>query len=61
MAGRAVSPVMTTKSLSRAKAGVGIHDYGAVRKKGVDGGPWHTMTGWAWSVPHLMRQLLGVA
>jgi hypothetical protein len=29
--------------------------YGAIRKKGVDGGPSPTMTGWAWSVPRLMR------
>jgi len=40
-------PVMPTK--------VGIHDYGAVRKQGVDGGPSPAMTGSAWSVPRLMQ------
>ncbi|HSZ90004.1 MAG TPA: hypothetical protein VK822_11610 [Acetobacteraceae bacterium] len=46
-------PVMPTK--------VGIHDYGAVRKQGVDGGPSPAMTGSAWSVPRLMQLLLSVA
>jgi hypothetical protein len=53
MARRAVSPIMPTK--------VGIHDSGAARQEGVDGGPSLAMTGWAWSLLHLMQLLLGVA
>jgi hypothetical protein len=56
---------MPTKSLPQAKAGVGIHDYGAACMEGVDGGPSPTMTGYhdgmGWSVPRLTPLLLGVA
>jgi hypothetical protein len=60
----------TTGSSARWQAQVGIHDYGAARKKGVDGGPepapgrltrGPAMTGWAWSVQRVMQLLLGVA
>jgi len=53
MARRAIACVMPTK--------VGIHDYGAVRKKGVDGGRSPAMTSWAWFVPPTMQSLLGIA
>jgi hypothetical protein len=51
----------TTGSIARWQAPVGIHDYGAVRKKAVDGEPSPAMTGWAWSVLRLMQLLLGVS
>jgi hypothetical protein len=40
---------------------VGIHDYGAARKEGVDGGPSPAIRGGAWSVPRQMQLFLGVA
>jgi hypothetical protein len=51
----------TTGSIARWQAPVGIHDYGAARKKGVDGGPSPAMTEWAWSVQRVMQLLLVVA
>jgi hypothetical protein len=51
----------TPGTSARWQAPVGIHDYGAARKKGVDGGPSPAMTGWAWSAPRLMQLLLGDA